>query len=72
MCPGMSRATRKVSISRLVPKGRLGKKWAFSGRKQETWSPGIRRRVRYSMTFCLSLHRQVVKAGTARMENYPM
>ena len=42
-------------------KGRPGKIWALSRRQWETWLPRIWRRLRYSMTFCLSLHQQVLQ-----------
>jgi len=35
----MSRATRKASIGKTVVKGKVGKMWALSGRKWETWLP---------------------------------
>lgn len=39
--PGTSRATTKSSIDMLVIKGKLGKVWVPSIRKQETWLPRI-------------------------------
>ncbi|KAK4817902.1 LOW QUALITY PROTEIN: hypothetical protein QYF61_002385 [Mycteria americana] len=42
-----SPAKRKASIGTSMIKGRLGKTWALSGRKRETWLPGIWRRMRY-------------------------
>jgi len=78
----MSRATRKASIGTLVIKGRLGKMWALSERKQETWFPGIWRRLRYSMTSSpqsslagasATLSKsQKAKAGTGSMKNCPL
>ena len=43
---GTSRATRKASIGASVIKERLGKMWALSRRKWETWLPRTRRRLR--------------------------
>lgn len=40
----------------LVTKGRLGKMWSLSGRKQET----LLLRLSYSVTFFLSLHQQML------------
>lgn len=38
---------KKVSIGTSVTKGRPENSWALSGRKWETWSPGICRGLRY-------------------------
>jgi len=42
----MSKRTRKPSIGMPVIEGRLGKMWALSGRKMETWLPGMWRKLR--------------------------
>ena len=47
----MSKATRKASIGTSVIKGRLWKMRVLSGRKWETCSPAIWRRMKYSTTF---------------------
>ena len=79
---GLSRATRNASVGMSVTKGRLGKMWALSVRKQETWLPGIWRRLRYSTTFLprssparapATLPKgQNAEAGTGRMKNLPL
>jgi len=38
--------TRKPPIGMSVIEGRLGKTWALSGRKLETWLPGMWRKLR--------------------------
>jgi len=74
---------RKATIGISVTKGRQGKMWALSRRKQETWLPGIWRRLRYIMTFLLQfslasapgtlLKLQEAQAGTGRrMKSFPL
>jgi len=78
----MSRAIRRASIGTSVIKGRLGKMWALSGRKQETWLPAIWTRLRYSVTSlpqsspasapATPSKSQKAKGGTERMKNQPL
>lgn len=58
----MSGATKSASIGMLVIKGRLGKMWALSGRKQETWLPKTWIKLRYSITF---LSRSLLESASA-------
>ena len=51
----------------LVIKGRLGKMWTLSRRKQETWLPGTGRRLRYSMTFFASVFTGKCSRHTAQV-----
>lgn len=48
-----AKGTRRGSISTLMIKQTLGKMWALSERKWETWLLRIWRRLKYSLTFLL-------------------
>jgi len=78
----MSKGTRKPSTGLSVIEGKLGKMWALSVRKLETWLPEMWRKLRCLATFLPQSSKasalatrpklQKAKVGTGRIKNLPL
>jgi len=76
------KGNNKAFYSMSVIEGRLGKMWALSRKKLETWLPGMWRKLRCLMTFLPQSSKasalatppklQKAKAGARRMKNHPL